>query len=293
MMFGNGFDKVQIKTNGAEINLVHGGSGSPLLLPHGYPQTHVMWHEAAPRLTDDFHVIIPDLRGYGDSSKPLSTPDHYPYSKRAMAQDMVEVMSSLGYSEFFVAGHDRGARVTHRMALDYPERIKKACVMDIVPTHHMFKTTDQNFATGYYHWFFLIQPDGLPEHLIGADPAYYLTEKLKRWSAPGAVFADEAVAEYLRCFSKPEAIHASCEDYRAAASIDLKHDEEDMNKKIQCPLLVLWGAKGFVNRTYDVLGVWNERAAQVEGRVLDCGHFLPEEATEAVCAELIRFFGNK
>jgi len=293
MVFGNGFDKTQISTNGADISLVHGGSGSPLLLLHGYPQTHVMWHQVAPRLTDDFHVIIPDLRGYGDSSKPQSTPDHYPYSKRAMAQDMVEVMSSLGYSEFYVAGHDRGARVTHRMALDYPERIKKACVMDIAPTHHMFKTADQNFATGYYHWFFLIQPDGLPEHLIGADPAYYLSEKLKRWSAPGAVFADAAVAEYLRCFSKPEAIHASCEDYRAAASIDLKHDDEDINKKIQCPLLVLWGAKGFVNSSYDVLDVWNERAEQVEGGALDCGHFLAEEAAVAVCAELLRFFGNK
>lgn len=293
MMFGKGFDNVQIKTSGAEINLVHGGSGRPLLLLHGYPQTHVMWHEIAPRLAHDFHVICPDLRGYGDSSKPQSTPDHSPYSKRAMAQDMVEVMAALGYREFFIAGHDRGARVTHRMALDYPEKIQKACVMDIAPTHHMFKTTNQLFATGYYHWFFLIQPDGLPEHLIGADPAYYLTEKLKRWSAPGAVFAAEAVAEYVRCFSKPEAVHASCEDYRAAATIDLEHDEEDMHKKITCPLLVLWGAKGFVHRTYDVLAVWNERAEQIEGRALACGHFLPEESTGAVCDELLRFFGNK
>ncbi len=292
-MFGDAFDKVQIKTSGAEINLVHGGSGSPLLMLHGYPQTHVIWHQVAPRLAPDFHVICPDLRGYGDSSKPPSRPDHYPYSKRAMAQDMVEVMASLGFSEFFVAGHDRGGRVTHRMALDYPERIKKACVMDIAPTHHMFKTADQDFATGYYHWFFLIQPDGLPEHMINADPAYYLIEKLKRWSAPGTVFADEAVAEYLRCFSRPEAIHASCEDYRAAASIDLQHDEEDMAKKIECPLLVLWGAKGFVDRTYDVLRVWSERAEQIEGRSLDCGHFLPEEAPAAVCDELLRFFGNK
>ena len=292
-MFGDAFDKVQIKTSGAEINLVHGGSGSPLLLLHGYPQTHVMWHKVAPRLAHNFHVICPDLRGYGDSSKPPSMPDHYPYSKRAMAQDMVEVMASLGYAEFLVAGHDRGARVTHRMALDYPERIIKACVMDIAPTYHMFKNTDQHFATGYYHWFFLIQPDGLPEHLIGADPAYYLNEKLTRWSAPGAVFADKAVAEYVRCFSKPEPIHASCEDYRAAASIDLKHDEEDINKKVQCPLLVLWGSKGFVNRTYDVLRVWHDRAEQVEGRALDCGHFLPEEASAAVCEELFRFFGNR
>jgi len=293
MMFGDDFDKIQIKTSGAEINLVHGGSGSPLLLLHGYPQTHVMWHEVAPRLAHNFHVICPDLRGYGDSSKPPSTPDHYPYSKRAMGQDMVEVMASLGYSEFLVAGHDRGARVTHRMALDYPERVKKACVMDIAPTHHMFKTADQHFATGYYHWFFLIQPGGLPEHMISADPVYYLNEKIKRWSGHNSVFADEAVAEYLRCFRKPETIHASCEDYRAAASIDLKHDEEDMNKKIQCPLLVLWGAKGFVNRTYDVLGVWHDRAEQIEGRALDCGHFLAEEAPAAVCDELLRFFGNK
>ncbi|NNL43575.1 MAG: alpha/beta hydrolase [Desulfobacterales bacterium] len=293
MMFGDDFDQVQIKTSGAEINLVHGGSGSPLMLLHGYPQTHVMWHKVAPRLAHSFHVICPDLRGYGDSSKPPSTPDHYPYSKRAMGQDMVEVMASFGYSEFIVAGHDRGARVTHRMALDYHERIKKACVMDIAPTHHMFKTTDQHFATGYYHWFFLIQPDGLPEHMIGADPAYYLTKKLNQWSGHNAVFADEAVAEYLRCFSKPETIHASCEDYRAAASIDLKHDEEDMNKKIQCPLLVLWGAKGFVNRTYDVLAVWQNRAEQIEGRALDCGHFLPEEVPAAVCDELLRFFGKK
>ena len=291
-LFGKEFDKIKVQTSGAEINLVHGGSGVPLLLLHGYPQTHVMWHKVAPSLTKSFHVICPDLRGYGDSSKPPSAPDHYPYSKRAMAQDMVEMMAFLGYQEFFVAGHDRGARVTHRLALDCPEKIKKACVIDIVPTYHMFKTANQHFATGYYHWFFLIQPDGLPEHMIGADSAYYLTEKLKRWSAPNAVFADEAVAEYLRCFSKPESIHASCEDYRAAASLDLEHDAEDMNKKVQCPLLVLWGTQGFVHRTYDVLGVWRDRAEQVEGKGIDCGHFLPEEAPAIVCEELLRFFGD-
>lgn len=293
MLFGQGFVTEQIKTSGAEINLVHGGSGSPLLLLHGYPQTHAIWHEVAPRLARSFHVICPDLRGYGDSSKPPSTQDHAPYSKRAMARDMAEVMASLGYREFCVAGHDRGARVTHRLALDYPDDIKKACVMDIVPTLHMFKNTNQNFATGYYHWFFLIQPDGLPEHMIGADPVYYLTEKLKRWSASGASFSDAAVAEYIRCFSQPEAIHASCEDYRAAASIDLIHDEADSNRKIECPLLVLWGEKGFVNRSYDVMQVWNEHADQVEGKALDCGHFLPEEAANAVCDELLRFFNEQ
>jgi haloacetate dehalogenase len=292
-MFEDNFKKVKIKTSGAEINLVHSGTGPPLLLLHGYPQTHAIWHKVAPLLAQDFHVICPDLRGYGDSSKPPSTVDHAPYSKRAMAQDMVEVMTSLGYSEFFVAGHDRGARVTHRMTLDYPEKIKKACVMDIAPTHYVFKHSDQNLATGYYHWFFLIQPNGLPERMIGADPAYYLIEKLKRWSGPAAVFADAAVAEYIRCFSQPETIHASCEDYRAAASIDLEHDEEDINKKIKCPLLVLWGANGFVNRTYDVLSIWHERGKNVTGRALDCGHFLPEEAPKALCDELLQFFGSR
>jgi haloacetate dehalogenase len=292
MLFGDGFKQARIQTSGAEIHLLHGGSGSPLLLLHGYPQTHAIWHAVAPRLAGRFHVICPDLRGYGDSSKPPSTPDHFPYSKRAMAQDMVEAMAALGHTAFFVAGHDRGARVAHRMALDHPEQVRKACVMDIAPTHHMFKTTDQHFATGYYHWYFLIQPDGLPERMIGADPAYYLSEKLRRWSAPGAHFADEAVAEYLRCFSKPETIHATCEDYRAAASIDLAHDEADRSRKVQCPLLVLWGGKGFVSRTYDVPGVWRGYAEHVEERALDCGHFLPEEAPTEVCDELIRCFAG-
>ena len=291
-MFGEKFEKIQIKTSGADINLLHGGSGNPLLLLHGYPQTHVIWHEVAPYLANHFHVICPDLRGYGDSSMPPSSPDHYTYSKRAMAQDMIEMMASLGYSEFSVAGHDRGARVTHRMALDYPQKIKKACVMDIAPTHYMFKNTDQHFATGYYHWFFLIQPDGLPEYMINLEPEYYLKEKLKRWSAPGTNFTKKAVDEYIRCFSKPESIHASCEDYRAAASIDLQHDESDISNKVECPLLVLWGSKGFVHRTYDILDVWRKYAKHVEGKSLACGHFLPEEAPELIREELLRFFSQ-
>ena len=290
MLFDARFEQTRIDAGEAEINLIHGGSGAPLLLLHGYPQTQAMWRKVAPGLVDRFHVICPDLRGYGDSSAPASTADHAPYSKRAMANDMVEVMTRLGYRQFQVAGHDRGARVAHRMALDHPERVLRVCMMDILPTHYMFGHTDQAFATGYYHWFFLIQPNGLPERMIGADPGFYLTEKLRRWGAPGAVFEAETMAEYLRCFARPETIHATCEDYRAAASIDLEHDEADRARKVACPLLALWGAKGFIHRTYEVLPVWREYAQQVEGRALDCGHFLPEEAPEAVIEELRRFF---
>ncbi|WP_210396650.1 alpha/beta fold hydrolase [Motiliproteus sediminis] len=295
-MFGNNFKSARLTVTTAghpvEINFKHGGSGPPLLLLHGYPQTHCIWHRVAPALADRFHLICPDLRGYGDSAKPEGASDHANYAKRAMAADLVAVMKALGYSRFDVAGHDRGARVTHRLALDYPEQVRRACVMDIAPTLHMFEHTDQAFASGYYHWFFLIQPDGLPERLIGNDPGYYLTEKLRRWSAPGAEFSDAAIAEYLRCFSRPEAIHASCEDYRAAATIDLQHDRADRSRQLDCPLLVLWGARGFVARSYDLLSVWRDYARHVEGYALDCGHFLPEEAPEAVIRALRDFFSR-
>lgn len=291
MNWGENFGQIRMQTTGAAINLVHGGQGrQPLLLLHGYPQTHVMWHRVIPLLEPHFHLICPDLRGYGDSEKPHPAPDHSNYSKRAMAADMAELMTGLGHDQFLVAGHDRGARVAHRLALDYPERVSRACVMDIAPTFHMFAHTDQHFATGYYHWFFLIQPDGLPERMIGADPEYFLNQKLKRWSGPEAHFDPEAVAEYLRCFSDPATIHASCEDYRAAATIDLQHDEQDRHRKIRCPLLVLWGKQGFVHRTYDVLEVWRDYAHQPQGQPLDCGHFLAEEAPEPVARELLNFF---
>ncbi|MGH7885472.1 MAG: alpha/beta fold hydrolase [Thermodesulfobacteriota bacterium] len=289
-MFTKNFKKEKIQANGIEINTVHGGKGEPLLLLHGYPQTHVMWHKVAPGLAEKFYVVCPDLRGYGDSSKPKGIDDHSNYSKRTMGKDMIEVTAKLGFDSFFAAGHDRGGRVLHRMCLDYPEKIKKACVMDIAPTYHMFKTADQNFATGYYHWFFLIQPGGLPEKMIGNDPEYYLTEKLKRWSGKNKNFDPKAVKEYVRCFSDPAAIHASCEDYRAAASIDLEHDEEDMDKKITCPLLVLWGNQGFVHRTYDVIETWKQRADNVTGKSLNCGHFVPEECGEDTYNELVSFF---
>lgn len=284
------FDSERIDTTDCTIHVSHGGSGDPLLLLHGYPQTRMMWHAVAPRLTDRFHVICPDLRGYGDSDKPPGDADHATYARRAMARDMIDVMRALGYDDFYIAGHDRGARVTHRLALDYPEAVRAACVMDIVPTAYMFEHADRKLAEGYYHWFFLIQPDGLPERMIGADPAYYLREKLRRWSAPGAEFNEAAVAEYIRCFCEPAAIHASCEDYRAAATIDLVHDAEDSDRNIQCPLLVLWGTRGFIHRTYAVMDIWNDYADNCFGKGIDCGHFLPEEAPDTVVAELLEFF---
>lgn len=288
-MLLRGFREARLETEGGAIHLRHAGSGPPLLLLHGYPQTHVMWHAVAPALADRYHVVCPDLRGYGESAKPDSTPDHAPYSKRAMARDMVQVMARLGHEAFAVAGHDRGARVAHRMALDHPGKVARLCVMDIAPTYHMLMNADRHFAAGYYHWFFLIQPDGFPERMIGADPAWFLKETLKRWGGPAAAFDDRAVAEYIRCFSDPAAIHASCEDYRAAAGIDLEHDEADRDRKLSCPLLVLWGSEGFVHRQYDVLEVWRGYAEQVRGRPLDCGHFLPEEDPRGVCDELVRF----
>lgn len=271
------------------INVTHGGKGKPLLLIHGYPQTHIMWYKVVEKLSKEYYIICPDLRGYGDSSKPKGDEKHLIYSKKSMAKDMITLMQKLGFDKFFVAGHDRGARVTHRMCLDYPNNILKACVMDITPTYHMFKNTNQAFATGYYHWFFLIQPDFLPETMIGNNPRYYLEEKLKRWSAKGSVFDKKAIDEYVRCFDK-DSIHATCEDYRAGASIDMSDDEKDRNRKISTPLLVLWGEKGFVNKTYDVLNVWKEYALDLSGEALDCGHFLPEEKPKEVSQKLKEFF---
>ncbi len=285
-----GFENIRVKTEGAEINLLQGGDGPPLLLLHGYPQTHVMWHKVAPWLARDFRLVIPDLRGYGDSSKPPGGDNHEGYSKRSMALDQVQVMSRLGFETFFVAGHDRGGRVTHRMALDHPEKVLKASVLDIVPTHKIFTTINQKVASGYYHWFFLIQPDGLPEHLIGGDPEFYLRRKIGKWSADQDGFTDEALAEYIRCFSNPETIHASCEDYRAAAGIDLEHDEADLASPIQCPLQVLWGKRGLMEKAYDVLGTWRERAADVSGHAIDCGHFLAEEKPDETYEALFEFF---
>ena len=268
--------------------------GKPvLLLLHGYPQTHVLWHTLAPFLSKDFSLVIPDLRGYGDSGKPPSLPDAANQSKRAMARDMADLMTALGHEKFHVAGHDRGARVAHRLCLDHATRVTSVCIMDIAPTLTTFALTDQVMATAYFHWFFLIQPPPLPERMIEADPAAWLKGCLFRWSMGNEqAFSPEAVAEYVRCFSDPEAIRASCDDYRAAAGIDLLHDRTDVHLRISCPLLVLWGAKGFVGRNYDVQKVWQEKARLVQGVAIDCGHFLPEEAPSEVAKCLREFIAG-
>jgi haloacetate dehalogenase len=288
-----GFAMERVETPEAQIGVVRGGEGPPVLLLHGYPQTHAMWHVVAPALAKDFTVVAADLRGYGDSSKPFGDEDHSTYSKRAMAGDLASVMESLGFDSFAVVGHDRGGRVAHRMALDFPDRVTKLAVLDIVPTRHVFETVDGDLATAYYHWFFFIQPYDLPETLIGGNPRYYLHRKLGGWGTPLETFASEALAEYERCFDTAT-IHASCEDYRASASIDLTHDGKDQDEghKVECPLLALWGGRGVMERLYDVEAVWREYAIDVRGKPLDAGHFLAEERPTETIRELKEFLGE-
>jgi haloacetate dehalogenase len=286
-----GFAQRSIATSGATIHCVVGGAGPPLLLLHGYPQTHAMWHRVAPALAAGFTVVCADLRGYGDSSKPRTDAAHAPYAKRAMAQDMVEVMDALGFARFRLVGHDRGGRVAHRLCIDHAASVERVAVLDISPTLTMFERTDAAFASAYYHWFFLSQPFDLPERLIGANPLYYLRYKIGAWSAGGASrFDPRALAEYERCFSD-ETIHAACEDYRAAATIDLEHDRVDRKggRKVGCPLLALWGARGVVNRLFTPIDDWSAVADDVSGRALDCGHYLAEEAPDETIAELMSF----
>ena len=272
----------------------------PLLLLHGYPQTHAMWHRVAQRLAPDFSLVIPDLRGYGDSTKPEpATPpaaDHGQHSKRAMAADMAALMSGLGHSRFFVAGHDRGGRVAHRLALDHGERVERLALIDIVPTLDMYERVDMRSAIGYYHWFFLIQPAPLPERMIGGDPAHFLRWTLGGWGSKDTSFFEaEALDEYERCFCRPEAIHASCEDYRAAATIDLEHDRASRaaGEKIACDLLVVWGSRGVVGRLYDPLALWRAQcAATVEGSAMEAAHFIPEELPVDTAARLAAFLAT-
>jgi haloacetate dehalogenase len=285
-----GFTTHRIRTSGTEIRCVVGGDGPSVLLLHGYPQTHAMWHRVAPTLARHCTVVCADLRGYGDSGKPASDDTHTAYSKRAMAQDMVELMRDLGHPRFRLVGHDRGARVAHRLCLDHPDAVTQVVVLDISPTRTMYARSDQAFATAYYHWFFLIQPFDLPERLIGADPVYFLHRKLGGWGTGMAHFDARALAEYERCFSNPATIHASCEDYRAAASIDLEHDAASEVQRIRCPLLVLWGERGVVHRLFKPLDDWRAVADDVRGRSLTCGHYLAEEVPDETLHALTTFF---
>lgn len=282
-----GFTTGPVQANGITIHVCYGGAGPPVLLLHGYPQTHVMWHQVAPVLAGQFTVVCPDLRGYGDSGRPPGGPGHEGYSKRAMAQDQVAVMAALGFRRFAVAGHDRGARVALRMVLDHPEAVSRLAVLDIVPTKTIYETIDQQRATTVWRYFFLTQPADLPERLIGADPEYYLQYTLGEWCATQGALTPEAVAEYTRCFT-PAAIHASCEDYRAGAGIDLVHDQADAGRPLSCPVLALWSKAG-IGRSYEVERIWAQRAPDLRGKALDCGHFLAEERPGETASELLAF----
>jgi len=286
------FHSRKIRTSGATINLVHGGGGDPLLLLHGYPQTHAMWHKVAPQLARDYTVVCADLRGYGDSSKPKGLPDHANYSKRAMAKDMVEVMRALGHERFHVVGHDRGGRVAHRMARDHGARVRSLTVLDISPTLKMYRGTNLQFAKAYYHWFFLIQAAPIPERMLAGQAPFYLLKRLGRGKSGLKHFSKEAMAEYVRAFKDPRTIHATCEDYRAAATIDLVHDQRDLRRKIRMPVLALWGKHGVIEALFDCLADWREVAADVRGRALACGHFIPEEKPKELLRELRRFLAT-
>jgi haloacetate dehalogenase len=286
-----GFDCKRVRTSGAEIALVTGGSGPPLLLLHGYPQTYAIWHKIAPRLALQFTLVIPDLRGYGDSSKPATDDKHLPYSKRAMALDMVEVMAALGFSNFNIAGHDRGARVTYRLALDHPGCVRRAAVLDIIPTLEQFERVDRFGARAIYHWYFLAQPAPFPETLIGKDPGYFVDYSLQSWRGADT-FAPEALDAYRKAFRDPEVIHATCEDYRAGITCDCEFDDTDRKagRKITAPLLALWGAKRRRDRGAGLLDIWKAWATDVRGEPIESGHFIPEEAPEELTEKFLTFF---
>ena len=295
--FFKGFQTEEIKTSGTTIHAVYGGnrSGPPLLLLHGIPETHLVWRKVAPALAQDYFLVITDLRGYGDSGKPQGGGDHFAYSKRAMAEDQVEVMKHLGFEKFMLVGHDRGGRAAHRLALDHPEVLTKLVILDIVPTYLLYQNMTQEFATIFYHWFLLVQPPPFPETMVQNSAEYFLkctllwlggntiTDPMPAWIEPAAF------QEYFRTFREPATIHAICEDYRAAASIDLAHDKADLDKRIQCPLLVLWSEKGPFHRMYNVLQTWQDRAIRAQGHAMPTGHFLPEQMPAELTQELKAF----
>jgi haloacetate dehalogenase len=289
LRFFPGFEAVRIETPEASINGVKGGSGPPLLLLHGFPQSHIEWRSIAPNLSKHFTVVATDLRGYGDSSKPADGLNQEGYSKRSVARDQVEVMHQLGFERFYVIGHDRGGRVAHRMALDFPKAVSQLVLLDIVPTHKIFNPVTKGLATAYFHFFFFLQSAPFPETLIANSLEYYLRERSFSGLIPN-VISEDAYSEYLRCMKDPATLHAMIEDYRAAASIDLEHDESDLEKKIECPLLVLWGGKGAMEPLYDVLATWKERAVDVRGWALPGGHWIPEQFPNELHDDVMRFF---
>ena len=292
MALFQGFERGAIKTSGATINYVAAGIGEPVLLLHGYPETHVCWHRIAPELAKRYRVICADLRGYGDSSKPEGLPDHSNYSKRVMGLDMVELMRALGHKTFHLVGHDRGARVAHRLTRDNEASVRTLTVLDVSPTLKMFESTNLAFATAYYHWFMMLQPPPLPEKMLAGQVPFNILGRVGRAEPDLSAFDPEAIDAYVRAFADPRAIHASCEDYRAAGTIDLEHDRADRGRKIDTPVLALWGARAVVGKMFDCLADWREVSNKVTGRAIDCGHFLPEEAPQETLAEIERFIAG-
>ncbi len=286
-----GFERGFFDASGARIHYLRAGKGEPLLLLHGYPQSLACWHRIAPALAQRHTVICADLRGYGDSSKPQGLADHSNYSKRAMAQDMAELMSGLGFDRFHLVGHDRGGRVSHRLAADHATRVHTLTVLDISPTLRMFERTDMEFARAYYHWFFMLQPPPLPEQMLQGQVPFNILGRVGRAEPDLSAFDARAVQEYVRCFADPAAVHGSCEDYRAAGSIDLEHDRTDRaaGRKLPMPVLALWGAHGVVGRMFDCLADWRAVADDVRGEALPCGHFIPEEAPQQSLELIARF----
>jgi haloacetate dehalogenase len=289
-----GFRAVEGETDGLVIRAVMGGRGPALLLLHGHPQTKAIWHKVAPFLAESFTVVAADLRGYGDSGKPAGLPDHSNYSKRRMAQDQVDLMRGLGFDEFMVLSHDRGARVAARLAIDHPNVVRKLVTLDVAPTLAMYEQTSFEFARAYWHWFFLVRPAPFPETLIRADPDLYLKQTIGARSAGLKPFSTEAYAEYLRCLSDPATAHGICEDYRASVTIDLEHDMTDLSagKKIVCPFLALWGADGVIGKCFDPIAEWSHWSESVEGGPLPCGHYIPEEAPQLLLDRVLPFLGG-
>jgi haloacetate dehalogenase len=289
----DGFELIEIETSATTIRGRRGGAGPPLLLLHGIPETHLMWHAVAPRLAEQFTVVATDLRGFGDSGKPPSTPDHAPYAMRELARDQVEVMASLGFGRFAVAGHDRGARCAYRLALDHPAAVTRLAVLDVVPTADAFRLADAEFSLGFWVWSFLAAPHPVPERLIAAAPDVLVDHMLEAWSERPGAFPPEIRDAYVECFRDPATVHAICEEYRAAATLDVAHDEADRgHRRIACPVLALWSASGAVATWYEPLELWRQWADDVRGGPIDAGHFLPEEAPDEVGRLLCDFFAT-